>query len=161
MSFTLLDLVTRCQPGLPLQAASETLLGLREKAEQMTNVEFEAHTDVVLPWLCSLLDSEVPVVLTEGSAEHVARGRALEVVLRLPLSGSHMRRHAQQLLGAVAKVVMTDSEDNALLAMRAMFTLHRHHRSHADLRAFLEEQGVALFAFSRALYGQRVSSTVR
>ena len=135
--------------GLDLAAISSLLQDMRDHAEEMHRVEFEQQLEVV-PWLCSLLDTVIPPSLVPDSAEHAARGRALEVIARIP-NNEHLRAHVPQLLRTATAAAAQDSEENALLALKFMFQQHKFHRSSAELKATLEEQAALTLAFAMSV----------
>jgi len=141
----------RERSALTLQEVSSLVQMIRDNPEEMHRVEFEQNMEII-PWLCKLLDSDIPPTLACDSLEHKVRQQVLGVVTRLPTK-EHMSAYIPQLLRSVTKAATVDNEDNALLALKYMVQLHKTCIKFADCRAVLEEQAQEFLKFAKVVLG--------
>ena len=106
-----------------LEAARE----LRERMEIVHTTEFPRMLAAMLPAFGTVLSHLVRPSPDTTSTEHKVRNAVLEVLSRLP-NNEVLRPHAAQVLTVAMEVLVNDYEDNALLASRIIFDLHKNYR---------------------------------
>jgi transformation/transcription domain-associated protein len=105
----------------------EAAKGLRESIEIVHTAEFSRMLSAMLPVFTSILTHKVRPNADAASAEHKVRNNVLEVLSRLP-NNEVLRPHAPQMLLIAMDVLTNDYEENALLASRITFDLHKNYR---------------------------------
>ena len=108
---------------ISLVAAQE----LRERMEIVHTTEFPRMLSSMLPAFSTVLSNLVRPSPDTTSVEHKVRNSVLEVLSRLP-NNEVLRPHAAQILNIAMEVLLNDYEDNALLACRIIFDLHKNYR---------------------------------
>jgi transformation/transcription domain-associated protein len=106
-----------------LEAAQE----LRERMEIVHTTEFPRMLASMLPAFSTVLSHLVRPNPDTTTTEHKVRNSVLEVLSRLP-NNEVLRPHAAQILAVAMEVLVNDYEDNALLASRIIFDLHKNYR---------------------------------
>lgn len=108
---------------LALEASKE----LRERIDIVHTAEFPRMLSALLPAFASVLSHKVHPNADTTSAEHRVRSNLLEVLSRMP-NNEVLRPHAPHILAIAMDVLTNDYEDNALLASRITFDLHKNYR---------------------------------
>jgi transformation/transcription domain-associated protein len=109
--------------NVALEAAKE----LRERIEIVHTAAFSKMLSTMVPVFASVLTHKVRPNADATSAEHKVRNNVLEVLSRLP-NNEVLRPHAPQMLVIAMDVLTNDYEENALLASRITFDLHKNYR---------------------------------
>lgn len=128
------------QPEGPLEAWDKAVSFLRDKVDVFHTAEYVNYVKVV-PGLCALLQSLVPVSLQPNSLEHLVRNKVLELILRLP-SNDQLRQYVPDLLRTLTFVAVNDNEENSALALKVLVIYHK------ALRAGAEEEAKQLVVFA-------------
>jgi hypothetical protein len=120
-------------PQKSLKAATD----LSERIEIVHSTEYPALLQEGLPAFTTVLQRKC-------TPDDPLRKCLLEILSRLP-SNEILRKHAPQLLQIAMNVLQHDYEENALLASRIIFDLHKHFRS-------MQEQVQPYLDFVQASY---------
>lgn len=120
-------------PQKSLKAATD----LSERIEIVHSTEYPALLQEGLPAFTAVLQRKC-------TPDDPLRKCLLEILSRLPCN-EILRKHAPQLLKVAMNVLQHDYEENALLASRIIFDLHKHFRS-------MQEQVQTYLDFVQASY---------
>lgn len=153
-------IVTNMTSETTLPAACDAIAELRDNFELVHSTEYPTMLSVLLPVFASILKS-IPCVPPPISQEHTighspASGQSstshpeerpehrirhaiLEICTRLP-QNEILRPYAGDLLEMAMRVLQNDYEDNALIAAKIIFELHKSYRPMLAkyVRPFLE-----------------------
>ena len=100
---------------------------LKERIEIVHTAEFPAMLSILLPAFSSVLGACTRPNPDTTSTEHNLRNVILEVISRMP-KNDVLRPHSPTLLEVCMDVLSKDYEDNALLASKTIFDLHKNYR---------------------------------
>ncbi|TDH64928.1 uncharacterized protein CCR75_008854 [Bremia lactucae] len=107
-------------------AVLKELLDLYRRAEILHTPQLSRILEVLFPVWKGLLQSKLPPQL-RATTRNRCRKVLLQILNRLP-SNEALRPYVTQLLQLLMEVLQKDNEDNALIALKTLFDLHRNYR---------------------------------
>ncbi|TMW68827.1 hypothetical protein Poli38472_006295 [Pythium oligandrum] len=121
-----------------VDAVLKELVELHRHAEALHTPQLPRLLDALFPAWKALLQTKLPPQLRATQANR-ARKVLLQILNRLP-SNDALRPFVTQLLHVLLDVLLRDNEDNALVALKTLFDLHRNYRPalRNEVQAFLD-----------------------
>ncbi|GKZ01483.1 hypothetical protein MPSEU_001098900 [Mayamaea pseudoterrestris] len=101
---------------------------LRERIQIVYTNEFPLMLAALLPAFSSVLTQRTTPSADTNSIEHKLRHLILDIISKMP-TNSILRPHAPHCVALCIDVLNRDYEENALLASRVIFDLHKAYRS--------------------------------
>ena len=110
--------------SVAIQAATE----LRDRIEIVHTTGYPSMLAALLPAFATLLSKSIRPNSDTSSLEQQLRNSVLEIMSRMP-NNEVLRPYAPQILAIAMDTLTKDYEDNALVASRIIFDLHKNYRS--------------------------------
>ncbi|KAG6609753.1 Phosphatidylinositol kinase (PIK-L3) [Phytophthora cinnamomi] len=119
-------------------AVLKELVDLYRRAEILHTPQLGRILEALFPVWKGLLHSKLPPQL-RSTTQNRCRKVLLQILNRLP-SNEALRPYVAQLLQLLMEVLQKDNEDNALIALKTLFDLHRNYRPglRNEVQPFLE-----------------------
>ncbi|KUF95054.1 Methylenetetrahydrofolate dehydrogenase [Phytophthora nicotianae] len=119
-------------------AVLKELVDLYRRAEILHTPQLGRILEVLFPVWKGLLQTKLPPQL-RATMQNRCRKVLLQILNRLP-SNEALRPYVAQLLQLLMEVLQKDNEDNALIALKTLFDLHRNYRPalRNEVQPFLE-----------------------
>ncbi|KAG6977183.1 hypothetical protein JG688_00000598 [Phytophthora aleatoria] len=114
------------------------LVDLYRRAEILHTPQLSRILEALFPVWKGLLQTKLPPQL-RATTQNRSRKMLLQILNRLP-SNEVLRPYVTQLLQLLMEVLQKDNEDNALIALKTLFDLHRNYRPalRNEVQPFLE-----------------------
>ncbi|KAG6974225.1 hypothetical protein JG687_00000453 [Phytophthora cactorum] len=114
------------------------LVDLYRRAEILHTPQLSRILEALFPVWKGLLQTKLPPQL-RATTQNRSRKMLLQILNRLP-SNEALRPYVTQLLQLLMEVLQKDNEDNALIALKTLFDLHRNYRPalRNEVQPFLE-----------------------
>ncbi|ETL42257.1 hypothetical protein L916_06859 [Phytophthora nicotianae] len=119
-------------------AVLKELVDLYRRAEILHTPQLGRILEALFPVWKGLLQTKLPPQL-RATMQNRCRKVLLQILNRLP-SNEALRPYVAQLLQLLMEVLQKDNEDNALIALKTLFDLHRNYRPalRNEVQPFLE-----------------------
>ncbi|RLN91504.1 hypothetical protein BBJ28_00006450 [Nothophytophthora sp. Chile5] len=119
-------------------AVLKELVDLYRRAEILHTPQLGRILEALFPVWKSLLHAKLPPQ-ARATTRNRCRKTLLQILNRLP-SNEALRPYVTQLLQLLMEVLLKDNEENALIALKTLFDLHRNYRPglRNEVQSFLE-----------------------